>query len=72
MPTLVSFLRAPPAEASDTKDRVLRGKVLECCALIFIAVGPEKCKQDARELAEILRALQGKSSLLQKNKGDKN
>ncbi|KAL7411623.1 armadillo-type protein [Mrakia frigida] len=58
MPTLLGFLRAPPAEQGDVKDRVLRGKVLECCALIFIAVGPERCKQDARELAEILRALQ--------------
>lgn len=72
MPTLVSFLRAPPAEASDTKDRVLRGKVLECCALIFIAVGPEKCKQDARELAEILRVLQGESFLVERRRRDGN
>ena len=34
MPTLLGFLRAPVADETDMKDRTLRGKVLECCALI--------------------------------------
>ncbi|CED85608.1 Karyopherin (importin) beta 3 [Phaffia rhodozyma] len=58
MPILLNFLTAPTPEADDLQGKMLKGKVLECCGLIGLAVGPEIFRPDALQLAEALKQIQ--------------
>lgn len=55
MPMLKQIL----ALATGKADRMLRGKAMECISLIGIAVGKETFGQDAKEVMDMMMALQG-------------
>eukprot|EP00249_Psilotum_nudum_P013400 c24308_g1_i1 orf=266-3634(-) len=57
--TVMPYLKAILINATDKPNRMLRAKALECISLVGMAVGKEKFGQDAKQVMDVLMAIQG-------------
>ncbi|KAM1802697.1 hypothetical protein ACFX12_028759 [Malus domestica] len=56
---VMPYLKAILVNATDKSNRMLRAKSMECISLVGMAVGKEKFREDAKQVMEVLMALQG-------------
>ncbi|XP_043691387.1 importin-5 [Telopea speciosissima] len=56
---VMPYLKAILINATDKSNRMLRAKSMECISLVGMAVGKEKFRDDAKQVMEVLMALQG-------------
>nr|XP_043633893.1 importin-5-like [Erigeron canadensis] len=56
---VMPYLKAILVNANDKANRMLRAKSMECISLVGMAVGKDKFKDDAKQVMDVLMALQG-------------
>ncbi|XP_074582052.1 uncharacterized protein LOC141838465 [Curcuma longa] len=56
---VMPYLKAILMNATNKSNRMLRAKSMECISLVGMAVGKEKFRDDAKQVMEVLLALQG-------------
>ncbi|KAM2784320.1 hypothetical protein FF1_005453 [Malus domestica] len=56
---VMPYLKAILVNATDKSNRMLHAKSMECINLVGMAVGKEKFREDAKQVMEVLMALQG-------------
>ncbi|GJN23631.1 hypothetical protein PR202_gb11295 [Eleusine coracana subsp. coracana] len=56
---VMPYIKAILMNSTDKSNRMLRAKSMECISLVGMAVGKEKFKDDAKQVMEVLMALQG-------------
>ncbi|KAM0885113.1 hypothetical protein ACQ4PT_030536 [Festuca glaucescens] len=56
---VMPYLKAILMNATDKSNRMLRAKSMECISLVGMAVGKDKFRDDAKQVMEVLMALQG-------------
>ncbi|CAN6555887.1 unnamed protein product [Malus baccata var. baccata] len=56
---VMPYLKAILVNATDKSNRMLRAKSMECISLVGMAVGRDKFRDDAKQVMEVLMALQG-------------
>ncbi|KAM2985013.1 hypothetical protein FF2_005466 [Malus domestica] len=56
---VMPYLKAILVNATDKSNRMLRAKSMECISLVGMAVGKDKFRDDAKQVMEVLMALQG-------------
>ncbi|ONM59011.1 Importin-5 [Zea mays] len=56
---VMPYLKSILMHATDKSNRMLRAKSMECISLVGMAVGKDKFRDDARQVMEVLMALQG-------------
>ncbi|TVU02137.1 hypothetical protein EJB05_52404, partial [Eragrostis curvula] len=56
---VMPYLKAILMNATDKSNRMLRAKSMECISLVGMAVGKDKFREDAKQVMEVLMALQG-------------
>ncbi|TQD80393.1 hypothetical protein C1H46_034082 [Malus baccata] len=56
---VIPYLKAILVNATDKSNRMLRAKSMECISLVGMAVGKDKFRDDAKQVMEVLMALQG-------------
>ncbi|KAJ0982706.1 hypothetical protein J5N97_010961 [Dioscorea zingiberensis] len=57
--TVMPYLKTILMNATDKSNRMLRAKSMECISLVGMAVGKDKFRDDAKQVMEVLMALQG-------------
>ncbi|KAH7661814.1 Armadillo-like helical-containing protein [Dioscorea alata] len=56
---VMPYLKTILMNATDKSNRMLRAKSMECISLVGMAVGKDKFRDDAKQVMELLMALQG-------------
>ncbi|KAM0952064.1 putative importin-beta domain, armadillo-like helical, TOG domain, importin beta family [Dioscorea sansibarensis] len=56
---VMPYLKTILMNATDKSNRMLRAKSMECISLVGMAVGKDKFRDDAKQVMEVLMALQG-------------
>ncbi|XP_050216115.1 uncharacterized protein LOC126667195 [Mercurialis annua] len=56
---VMPYLKTILMNATDKSNRMLRAKSMECISLVGMAVGKDKFREDAKQVMEVLLALQG-------------